>query len=925
MFKSIKAILLILIIATNINIVGAQIQKSSPDRISDQILVRMQKGQNPYELGRIISSDFELEVVKVLSQYSDIWLLKFNAESKTIEEVLNALNQLDYVLSTSPNRVVELRAAPNDPNFGSQWQYDNIDAESAWDITTGGTTPDGTDIVVALIESADLINHKDLKDNHWVNTAEIPNNGIDDDGNGYIDDYNGWNVGTDNDNIGAGNHGTSCAGMIGAKGNNGIGVTGINWDVKIMDIAGYNNPFTEANIIEAYNYALKARLLWNQTQGAEGAFVVATSASWGVDQGNPADYPIWCGFYEDLGEVGILNCGATTNQNYNVDVLGDVPSACPSDYMISVTATNPSDIIDFAGYGQTTIDVGAPGSNIYTTSPNNGYGFTNGTSFATPLTAGLIGLMYSIPCDNLEAYAKMNPQATADMVRQALFDGVDENGYLLTRTVTGGRINAKKSIDTLMNSICSTCLPLSNITTTSIGENQASIAFDKLSDTANYIVYIRIADTGSWLNHTTTDTTFTLSGLTSCTSYEYTVLSGCDNGEPDASMLQTFTTKGCGNCIDLSYCNSKAKNPTKALNVFSPSSIEGEYTFTATSNFGGDVDDGYIAGILVLVKDGSASPEEGCYSLINTNELENNIAVIMRGTCNFVDKVMNAQDAGASAAIIINNVPSAPFEMSGTNASITIPAVMISQENGNTLLASINNEEQPTALLGQQNEWINSFEINGNTYLSGDDDGYLFSSHSLTLTVGQTYPFQLEPGFGGTPIEEHYRIWIDLNQDGNFSPSEILYDSGNTNGTLINDLLVVPTTAALGSTRMRIQMAFQGLSSSTLPDSCGIYYSGEVEDYCVTLNAPLGTHESKIENKVVIYPNPSKGKVHITKNSSAAEAVIYNPNGQLINKTQLTSSITEIDTKEWTPGIYFVHILDKDGGSVTIQKLSILP
>ena len=926
MFQNIKIFLYILIMVINANLSIAQEQSSVSNRISDQVIVRMQKGVTPYNLGRMVSTDFELNIVKVLSQHSDIWLLEFNDENTDVEQVLIALMKVSSVLYAQSNKTVELRAAPNDPDFGNQWQHNNIQSQSAWDITTGGSTPGGTDVVVALIESADLINHEDLKDNQWVNTAEIPNNGIDDDGNGYIDDYNGWNVSTNNDNIGTGSHGTSCAGMIGAKGNNGIGVSGINWDVKIMDIAGYDNPFTEANIVEAYNYALQARLLWNQTQGAEGAFVVATSASWGIDRGDPNDSPIWCGFYEDLGEAGILNCGATTNQNLNVDVEGDVPSACPSNYMISVTSTNQSDIINSSGYGQTTIDVGAPGAGIYTTSPNNGYGSTSGTSFATPLTAGLIGLMYSIPCEKLEALAKADPQNTADIVRQALLDGVDQNGYLMTRTVTGGRINAKNAIDTLMARICNTCLPTSNVTTTSIGEDQGDIQFNKAADTSTYQVYIRIAGTENWTIYTTPDTTYSLTGLTNCTDYEYTVSVDCNSGNTNGLSIQSFRTLGCGNCVDLNYCATQANNPNVLLNVISPSSIEGEYTFAPTSNFGGSVSNGYVYGELVVVNDGSTSPVEGCNALTNASEVNNNIAVIMRGNCNFTSKVMNAQNAGAIAAIIINNVAGAPYEMGGSNNGITIPAIMISQSDGNTLISSINNNEHPKAILGQQNEWIASFKIDGNTFSTGDNNGYVLTEDPFLLVTGQTYSFTIEPGFGGQPLEEYYRIWLDIYQDGDFTQSDIIYDSGTTSEGTVTGSLTIPITATLGSTRMRVQMAYQGFSSSTLPGECGDYISGEVEDYCVTIDDHVGLNKNKPEGEITIYPNPARGYVRIDKKDYfATEAVFYNPNGQIVNTTSLNNKITNIDIEKWSPGIYFVHILDKDGGFITVQKISILP
>src|SRR5690606_8105093 len=282
---------------------------------------------------------------------------------------------------------------PNDPLFNNQWQHPKIESPEAWDITTGGKTATNKDIVVCVIESANVMGHADLKDNHWVNHAEIPNNDIDDDENGYIDDYNGWNVGNNTDNIGNGSHGSAVAGMIGAKGNNGLGVVGANWDVKMMVIAGHNQPFSQANIVEAYSYPLEARQLWNDTNGEEGAFVVATNASWGIDGGNPANYPVWCNIYDTLGEAGILNCGATTNSNMNVDAVGDMPTTCPSDYMVAVTATNTSDIV-LAGWGTTNIDVAAPGIGIYSTTTTS-YGSDSGTSFASPFTAGVIGLMYS--------------------------------------------------------------------------------------------------------------------------------------------------------------------------------------------------------------------------------------------------------------------------------------------------------------------------------------------------------------------------------------------------------------------------------------------------------------------------------------------------------------------------------------------------
>ncbi len=144
---------------------------------------------------------------------------------------------------------------------------------------------------------------------------------------------------------------------------------------------------------------------------------MATNASWGIDNANPNNYPVWCAYYDDLGEVGILNCGATANNNVNIDAVGDMPTACGSDFMISVTATNTNDVRTFSGYGATTIDLGAPGESVYLPSGSTGYANTSGTSFASPCVAGAIALVYSAPCPDLATLTLSNPQSAASQVR----------------------------------------------------------------------------------------------------------------------------------------------------------------------------------------------------------------------------------------------------------------------------------------------------------------------------------------------------------------------------------------------------------------------------------------------------------------------------------------------------------------------------
>lgn len=456
-----KKILFIASFCIGFNLLSiAQEEHPAGSYVPGEVLVQV---GNSAHVSEIVSSmkiingvETSFEVGYEVSRPTNIWLFKFNDQIISHDEILIALNKNQFVLVAQNNHYVQNRATtPNDPSFASQWHHVNsndkdIDSDLAWDVTTGGTTMNGDEIVVCVIEGggADW-DHPDLLANHWVNTAEIPGNSIDDDGNGYVDDYNGWNSGNNTDVIAPGSHGTQVSGMIGAVGNNSNNVAGANWDVKIMQV-DMSGTLSEANVIAAYTYPLSMRQLYTSSGGTEGAFVVATNASWGIDNANPASYPLWCNFYNTLGQNGILNCGATANNNVNIDVVGDMPTACSSPYMISVTATNNNDVRTFSGYGQTTIDLGAPGQSVVTTSNGGGNGATSGTSFASPLTAGVIALLYSAPCQDLADLAMSDPQAAADLVRTALLDGVDPVSNLTTETVTGGRLNANNSLQLIL-------------------------------------------------------------------------------------------------------------------------------------------------------------------------------------------------------------------------------------------------------------------------------------------------------------------------------------------------------------------------------------------------------------------------------------------------------------------------------------------
>lgn len=518
-----------------------------------EVLVRLNVNYSPEKFTKkfksLRSEKTLIELVKPISPLQNIYLFRFDNNTVNEYQLLESIKKDKNVITAQFNHIIKLRKLPNDPNLNRQWQWYNtthpnndVHMKSAWDITTGGKTATGDDIVVAVIDDGIQYDHEDLHDNLWVNKYEIPGNGIDDDQNGYVDDYHGWNPEEENDSVeitnSFGGHGISVSGMIGAVGNNGVGVTGVNWNVKIMIIT--YGGLDEASVIQSYEYAYNQRLLYNQTNGQKGAFVVATNSSWGLDQENPADYPLWCGYYDVMGQIGILSCAATTNSKFDVDKVGDMPTACPSEYLIAVTASNNLDSLTFAGYGKKSIDVSAPGDNIYTTSKNSKYTSTSGTSFASPLVAGIVGLLYSVPCENFALYARKYPEKTALAVRDAIFGGVDKIADYKDRIKYQGRVNAFNSLNILVDACQSFiveefCLPAINVNvdTTTITDNSAIVNWDLDSTSIRPVVYhyrYRVYDTlnpQDWTVKADRNDTVELKDLLSCTQYEVQIKTVC--------------------------------------------------------------------------------------------------------------------------------------------------------------------------------------------------------------------------------------------------------------------------------------------------------------------------------------------------------------------------------------------------------------
>lgn len=412
-----------------------------------EVLVRFKSGVSLAEIKRIAAAnndriEDEIESVSGLVSIDDL----DNAEvGSIVRQYLGLADLVDYA---EPNyeirlddpvnrnsRPVEmpsnLAGAPNDPLFGDQWALNNtgqnggkanahIDALKAWAKTRGSA-----EVVVAVLDTGVDYSHKDLVENIWVRPANVPQ--YVDDELGSFDDLRGFDANTNiSDPMDDNGHGTHCAGIIGAEGNNGEGVAGINWNVKIMPLkflgrGGFGNV---KDAIEAINYAIDRK--------KNGVNIRVINASWGSTQrSKPLEDAI-----RAAGEAGILFVAAAGNSSTDNDRRPHYPSNYDLPNMLSVAALDRNDLLaNFSNYGSKTVHVAAPGREIASTWLNDQYREASGTSMAAPQVSGIAALIIA-----------NEPNISMAKLRERILESSDSLDTLLGKVLVGGRLNAAKAL-----------------------------------------------------------------------------------------------------------------------------------------------------------------------------------------------------------------------------------------------------------------------------------------------------------------------------------------------------------------------------------------------------------------------------------------------------------------------------------------------
>jgi thermitase len=362
----------------------------------------------------------------------------------TLEQVCSQVSDQTYSRRISaPDQTTCVHAissggnAPNDPDFSKTWAFQNtgqidpagqkgiagadIGILPLWNAGITGSRK----VLVAVLDTGIDLTHPDLQANIYTNPGEIAGNGIDDDHNGFIDDVHGWNFYDNNNNTQDDNdHGTHVSGIIGAIGNNGVGIAGVNWNVSLLPVKflGKDGSGYLAGAIEAINYAtlMKAQVI-NMSSGV-GEFSQAMSDAIAAAQ-----------------KAGILFVAAAGNTGVDADSSPSYPASYALPNVMSVAATDNEDhLASFSDYGIQTVHLAAPGADIYSTVIGGQYATYSGTSMAAPLVSGVAALLLS-----------QEPTLSVSDIKDRLMKSSDPLPSLHRKVVSQGRLNAYNALHSI--------------------------------------------------------------------------------------------------------------------------------------------------------------------------------------------------------------------------------------------------------------------------------------------------------------------------------------------------------------------------------------------------------------------------------------------------------------------------------------------
>ncbi|RIV19265.1 peptidase S8 [Fibrisoma montanum] len=414
------------------------------DYVSDELLIQFSDLISDDDKQKVFDKVKGQSIEKILTKAMEKAGKKNGVElvkiKKGVLEAIAELQGLPGVEFAEPNFIYTHAATSNDTYYtnGSLWglygpstspanQYGS-NAASAWADGHVGSAS----VYIGIIDEGVQLNHPDLNGQVWTNPNDPATDNIDNDGNGLINDVNGWDFANNDRTIYDGgtrgsldDHGTHVAGTIGGKGGNSAGVVGVNWNVTLIaaKFLGRNGG-TTANAVKAVDYLTNLK--------KKGLNVVASNNSWGGGGYSQALYDA----IKRANDAGIMFIAAAGNSGTNNDTSPSYPSNYDLPNVIAVAAIDKTGALaSFSQYGAQTVDIGAPGVGVISTTAYNTYSSYNGTSMATPHVTGAVAL-----------YASTHPGATVAQIRNAILSSAVPTPSLSGKTVTGGRLDARAAL-----------------------------------------------------------------------------------------------------------------------------------------------------------------------------------------------------------------------------------------------------------------------------------------------------------------------------------------------------------------------------------------------------------------------------------------------------------------------------------------------